>query len=177
MGRFTDQFKQYFVPLILCSAVDSDSAYVGQNRVQHSGEPQLERHQKIKQSPWTSTSYAVRDWMFCTPMTKWQRWVEMGISAERWKIRINEELRAVLGIWTHFDLFTIQSTTGVTLSSKDKDWEMGVSKGLSRQGGGWGERERRKKAGHEHMLPFGAKPHWLRQPTHTLHCCCCCRCH
>lgn len=34
--------------------------------------------------------------------------------------------------------------------------------------------ERRKEAGHEHMLPLCAKPHWLRQPTHTLHCCCCC---
>ena len=33
--------------------------------------------------------------------------------------------------------------------------------------------ERRKEAGHVHMLPLCAKPHWLRQPTHTLHCCCC----
>lgn len=58
---------------------------------------------KIKQSPWTSTSYAVRDWVFCTAMTKWQRWVEAGISAERWKIWINEQLRAVpvnLTLWS-----------------------------------------------------------------------------
>jgi len=33
--------------------------------------------------------------------------------------------------------------------------------------------ERRRETGHEHMLPLCAKPHWLRQPTHTLHCCCC----
>jgi len=31
--------------------------------------------------------------------------------------------------------------------------------------------ERRREAGYEHMLPLCAKPHWLRQPTHTLHCC------
>lgn len=34
--------------------------------------------------------------------------------------------------------------------------------------------ERRKEAGHEHMLPFCAKPHWLGKPTQTLHCCCSC---
>lgn len=40
-----------------------------------------------------------------------------------------------------FDLFTMQSTTGATTSSKDKDREMGVSRGLSRRGEGEEEEE------------------------------------
>lgn len=41
-----------------------------------------------------------------------------------------------------FDVFPVQSSAGVTMSSEDKDQEMGVSEGLSRQrerGGGTGE--------------------------------------